>query len=160
MNRITLIQARSVLTAQETRSSLPYDYTINPYRGCLFGCSYCYASRFVHEDAEKKADWGTWVEVKTNAVDALQGQGEIHVSFNASTTEVITEIADTGKGIAPEIVSRLFEPFATFGKAKGSGLGLSICRKIIEDHRGWIRARNEPSGGAVFSFGLPLLTQS
>lgn len=71
MNRITLVQARSVLTAQEGKSSLPFDYTINPYRGCLFGCSYCYASRFVHEDAEKKADWGTWVEVKANAVDAL-----------------------------------------------------------------------------------------
>jgi len=82
VNRITLIQARSVLTAQESRSSLPYDYTINPYRGCLFGCSYCYASRFVHEDAEKKADWGTWVEIKTNAVDALQR--ESHKLFGKS----------------------------------------------------------------------------
>jgi len=82
VNRITQIQARSVLTAQESRSSLPYDYTINPYRGCLFGCSYCYASRFVHEDAEKKADWGMWVEVKTNAVDALQR--ESHKLFGKS----------------------------------------------------------------------------
>jgi signal transduction histidine kinase len=95
-----------------------------------------------------------------NAVDALQGQGEIRISFELSPTEVITEIADTGKGIAPEILGRLFEAFATFGKAKGSGLGLSICRKIIEDHKGWLRARNDPSGGAVFSFGLPLLPQS
>jgi len=82
VNRITQIQARSVLTAQESKSSLPYDYTINPYRGCLFGCSYCYASRFVHEDAEKKADWGMWVEVKTNAVDALQR--ESHKLFGKS----------------------------------------------------------------------------
>jgi DNA repair photolyase len=63
---------KSVLTAQARHSSIPYDYTINPYRGCLFGCSYCYASRFVHEDADKRAEWGDWVEVKRNALDALQ----------------------------------------------------------------------------------------
>ncbi|MDQ2733021.1 MAG: radical SAM protein [Armatimonadota bacterium] len=72
MNEITQIQARSVLTQQSRHSSIPYDYTINPYRGCLFGCSYCYASRFVYDDADKKAEWGRWVEVKKNAVDALQ----------------------------------------------------------------------------------------
>lgn len=82
VNRITQIQARSLLTAQESKSSMPFDYTINPYRGCLFGCSYCYASRFVHEDSEKKAAWGTWVEVKTNAVDALQR--ESHKLFGKS----------------------------------------------------------------------------
>jgi DNA repair photolyase len=72
MNLITDITVRSVLTAQNTKGRLPYDYTINPYRGCLFGCSYCYASQFVFDDAGKKADWGHWVEVKKNAVDALQ----------------------------------------------------------------------------------------
>lgn len=66
------IAVRSVVTAQGGRSGIPFDFTINPYRGCLFGCSYCYASRFVHEDADKKAAWGHWVEVKRNAVDALQ----------------------------------------------------------------------------------------
>jgi DNA repair photolyase len=71
-NLITEIEVRSALTAQSRRSSIPFDYSINPYRGCLFGCSYCYASKFVHEDSVKKADWGHWVEVKKNAVDALQ----------------------------------------------------------------------------------------
>jgi DNA repair photolyase len=70
--QITQIEVRSALTAQSRRSRIPCDYTINPYRGCLFGCSYCYARQFVYEDADKKADWGHWVEVKTNAVDALQ----------------------------------------------------------------------------------------
>jgi DNA repair photolyase len=69
---ITEIEVRSVLTAQQGQRGIPCDYTINPYRGCLFGCSYCYASKFVHENASKKADWGHWVEVKKNAVDALQ----------------------------------------------------------------------------------------
>lgn len=90
-----------------------------------------------------------------NAMDVLLNSGEIRVRFETTPQEVITEIEDTGKGIAPEIADRLFEAFATFGKAKGSGLGLSICKKIVEDHKGWIRARNQPEGGAVFSFGLP-----
>jgi signal transduction histidine kinase len=68
----------------------------------------------------------------------------------------VTEIEDTGPGIAPEIAGQLFEAFATHGKAHGTGLGLSICKRIIEDHRGWISARNESGRGAVFSFGLPL----
>jgi DNA repair photolyase len=69
---ITQIEVRSALTAQSGRSRIPCDYTINPYRGCLFGCSYCYARQFVYEDADKKADWGHWVEVKANVIDALQ----------------------------------------------------------------------------------------
>lgn len=76
MNEVTQIEARSVLTQQSRHSSIPYDYTINPYRGCLFGCSYCYASRFVYDDADKKAKWGKWVEVKKNAVDALQRESQ------------------------------------------------------------------------------------
>ena len=60
-----------------------------------------------------------------------------------------------GRGIAPEIAGQLFEVFATHGKAHGTGLGLSICKRIIEDHQGWISARNQPGRGAVFSFGLP-----
>jgi len=65
-------------------------------------------------------------------------------------------VADTGPGIAPEIAERLFEAFASFGKAHGTGLGLSICKRIVEDHNGWIAARNGDGGGAVFSFGLPM----
>ncbi|HEX5323697.1 MAG TPA: radical SAM protein [Capsulimonadaceae bacterium] len=72
MNRITPIEVKSVLTKQAGKQRIPYDFTINPYRGCLFGCSYCYASKFVHDDDDKKAEWGHWVEYKKNAVDALQ----------------------------------------------------------------------------------------
>lgn len=71
MNRISAIVVKSVLTQQAGRQSIPYDYTINPYRGCLFGCCYCYASKFVHDDPDKKAEWGFWVEYKKNSVDAL-----------------------------------------------------------------------------------------
>ena len=89
MNLITTVQVKSVLTRQSRFSSIPYDFTINPYRGCLFGCSYCYASKFVHGEDEKKAGWGQWVEIKQNALEAffresrkLQGKA---VFFSSAT---------------------------------------------------------------------------
>lgn len=90
-----------------------------------------------------------------NATDAMSVGGVILLRFHVANDEVITEIEDSGPGIAPEIADRLFDAFATYGKAHGTGLGLSICKKIVEDHRGSISARNEPGRGAVFSFTLP-----
>jgi len=91
-----------------------------------------------------------------NATDAMPGGGKIFLRFKATPKEIVTEIEDSGSGIAPEIADRLFDAFATYGKAHGTGLGLSISKKIIEDHQGRISARNEPGRGAIFSFALPL----
>jgi signal transduction histidine kinase len=91
-----------------------------------------------------------------NATDAMPRGGTVFVRFLKENNELITEIEDTGSGIAPEIANTLFEAFATFGKEHGTGLGLSICKKIIEDHQGRIWARNQPGRGAVFAFALPL----
>src|SRR5207244_5155342 len=91
-----------------------------------------------------------------NAIDVMPDGGKITLRFRCTDNEVLTEVEDSGPGIAPEIASRLFEPFATHGKAHGTGLGLSICKRIVEDHKGQIRARSEPQRGAVFSFTLPL----
>jgi signal transduction histidine kinase len=90
-----------------------------------------------------------------NACEAMPGGGTITLRFRVTDDEVVTEVADTGGGIAAEIEPRLFEAFATHGKASGTGLGLSICKRIIEDHKGRISARNE-GPGAVISFSLPL----
>jgi len=90
-----------------------------------------------------------------NATEAMSGDGQVTLRFTQDANEVITEMADTGSGIAPEMADKLFQPFATHGKAHGSGLGLSICKKIIADHGGRIWATNDPNGGAVFSFALP-----
>jgi len=91
-----------------------------------------------------------------NATDAMTSGGRILIRFEIVGGEIITEIEDTGPGIAPEIADRLFDAFATYGKAHGTGLGLSICKKIVEDHHGRISARNEPRRGAIFSFALPV----
>ncbi len=92
-----------------------------------------------------------------NAVDVMPGGGTVTLRFRVQDREVVTEFADTGPGLAPEIEARLFQPFATHGKKHGTGLGLSICKRIIEDHRGHIQAHSEPGRGAVFSFTLPRL---
>jgi signal transduction histidine kinase len=91
-----------------------------------------------------------------NATDAMPTGGKIILRFSISGGDAITEIEDTGPGIAQEVADRLFDAFVTFGKAHGTGLGLSISKKIIEDHHGRISARNEPGRGAVFSFALPI----
>lgn len=97
-----------------------------------------------------------FINLVHNATDAMPGSGTITLRFRPSAQEVVTEIADTGPGIAPEMAEKLFQPFATHGKGHGSGLGLSICKKIVEDHGGRIWGWNDPAGGAVFAFSLPL----
>lgn len=92
-----------------------------------------------------------------NAVDEMPDGGRITLRFAQEDAELRIEIEDTGRGIAPEIAQSLFRPFATHGKAHGTGLGLTICKKIVEDHRGRIWAQSgEPGKGATFCFTLPL----
>ncbi len=91
-----------------------------------------------------------------NAVDEMQGGGKIFLRFALEPGAVRVEIEDTGRGIAPEIAESLFQPFATHGKAHGTGLGLTICKRIVEDHGGKIWVRSEPGKGATFLFTLPL----
>lgn len=91
-----------------------------------------------------------------NAVDEMQPGGTVNLRALVRNGELVTEVQDSGPGIAPEIASRLFEPFATHGKQNGTGLGLSICKKIVEDHGGNISARSEPGQGATFVFTLPM----
>ena len=97
-----------------------------------------------------------FINLVLNATDAMPSSGTITLRFSQAAREVVTEIADTGSGIAPEMAEKLFQPFATHGKGHGTGLGLSICKKIVEDHGGRIWARNDPAGGAIFAFSLPL----
>ena len=74
--------------------------------------------------------------------------------------EVVVSIKDTGIGIDPEIVPRLFTKFATTSET-GTGLGLFICKSIVAAHGGRIWAENNPDskGGAVFELSLPLSEQ-
>ena len=91
-----------------------------------------------------------------NATGMMPGGGNIFLRFHVVDTEIVTEIEDTGRGIAPEVLAQLFEPFAQRGKSRGAGIALPLCKKIIEDHRGRIWVRSEPEHGAIICFALPL----
>lgn len=95
------------------------------------------------------------VNLFVNALDAMPHGGRLGVQLDGSPPDGIRlTVADTGDGISPEVMDRLFTPF-TSTKPTGSGLGLSISRRIIEEHGGRIRAANRPEGGACFTFTLP-----
>jgi signal transduction histidine kinase len=91
-----------------------------------------------------------------NAQDAMPGGGVVQLRFRVADGEVTTEIEDDGPGIAPEVAQGLFEPFVTQGKPHAAGLGLSICKRIVEDHHGRIAARSGAGRGAVFTVTLPI----
>jgi signal transduction histidine kinase len=65
-------------------------------------------------------------------------------------------VSDTGMGITPEQLERLFQPFFTT-KAHGIGLGLPITRRLVEDHRGHLLVESQPGNGATFSIRLPII---
>jgi two-component system, LuxR family, sensor kinase FixL len=92
-----------------------------------------------------------------NAIEAMDGspRRELTISSHAAGSELVQlEIADTGPGIADDIRSRLFQPFITT-KENGMGVGLSICRTIIESHGGRLWSEPGADCGTVFSFTLP-----
>lgn len=72
-------------------------------------------------------------------------------------SNVVMRVRDIGTGIAHDGIDHLFEPFYTT-KAKGIGMGLAVCRSIVEDHGGRIRAENNPDRGATFTIELPAVT--
>jgi two-component system, NtrC family, sensor histidine kinase HydH len=93
------------------------------------------------------------VNLLLNALDALPRGGKIFLDVMRGE-QVEVQIRDTGPGILPRIRARLFEPFVS-SKETGVGLGLSICKRLIEAHGGAIRGDNSSDGGALFAFTLP-----
>lgn len=93
-----------------------------------------------------------------NALEAMQemtgGLKELHISTRALDQQMVeVAVADTGPGIAPEIMARLFQPFVT-SKPHGMGIGLSISRTIVEAHGGTLTAEAAPGGGTIFRMNL------
>ncbi len=96
-----------------------------------------------------------------NAIEAMHEttRRELTVATVAQPGQMVEiSVADTGAGIAPEIVSQLFQPFVTT-KPQGMGVGLSISRTIIEAHGGRLWAEPNPKGGTIFRFTLKVLTR-
>jgi two-component system sensor histidine kinase HydH len=95
------------------------------------------------------------VNLLRNARDASPAGQPIDVALDMQTDRhLVIEVRDRGEGIPKGEEERVFEPFYT-RRAKGTGLGLALARRIVEGHGGAITARNHPDGGAVFSVRLP-----
>jgi len=94
-----------------------------------------------------------------NARDAMDEGGTIHVEVRSSHAgaAVAASVTDQGSGIAPEIRERIFEPFFTT-KGQGLGLGLALCRSIVERYHGRIQAENTAAGGCCFVLSFPSMS--
>jgi len=95
------------------------------------------------------------LNLMVNGLQAMPHGGTLTLEAKTLNGNVVISVTDTGTGIAPENLPRIFEPYFTT-KAKGTGLGLAISRRIIEAHGGTITAANVPGGGGRFEISLPL----
>jgi hypothetical protein len=92
-----------------------------------------------------------------NARDAMPSGGRLEVRTSLEGSRAQVEVADSGSGIAPEHLHRIYDPFFTTKAArKGTGLGLSVSYGIIQEHDGSIEVSNRPAGGALFHIAFPL----
>ena len=98
-----------------------------------------------------------FLNLLTNAAQAIEGEGKIHIHTTAESRGVKIRVLDTGCGMSEEVLVKIFEPFFTTKPVgSGTGLGLSIVFRIIEDHGGRIEAHSEPGKGSEFIIHLPL----
>jgi len=92
-----------------------------------------------------------------NAIEAMPGGGRIEVRARSLPDAVVLSVADTGPGISPDVRAHLFEPFFSVkATGQGTGLGLVICKDLIEKQGGSITAANRPEGGAEFTVTIPV----
>jgi signal transduction histidine kinase len=100
--------------------------------------------------------------IAANARDAMGGKGRLHLAAEMASPStgdgpprLVLTVADEGPGVPAEIRDRLFEPFVTRGKKSGTGLGLAVARRFVEDHGGTLELLPE-GPGARFRIALPL----
>jgi len=93
-----------------------------------------------------------------NALQAMKGRGTLHVSTVLTDTVVMTTISDSGPGIPKQHLSKLFDPFfTTKGQGEGSGLGLTVARRIIKKFGGDIRIESQEGNGTSCIVTLPVI---
>lgn len=95
-----------------------------------------------------------FINIFSNAIDAMRGEGSLNITVADEDHSVRINISDTGLGIPPEVIPRIFDPFFT-RKEKGTGLGLAIVYSIIKKHNGDITVQSVPDKGATFTITLP-----
>ncbi len=112
-----------------------------------------------HVEASRAHLQQVCLNITMNAIDAMPNGGTLTIAVRPEikrSAGVLLTFTDTGKGIAPDDLKRIFEPFFTNGKAKGVGLGLTITHDIIERHGGQLTITSPPGSGAVVEVWLPV----
>ena len=98
-----------------------------------------------------------FMNILSNAIQAIDGKGEISIETALEDKNVVISVRDSGKGMPGEVRKRIFEPFFTTKKmGKGSGLGLAISYNIITQHHGKISVDSEPGEGTEFIIAIPV----
>jgi len=98
-----------------------------------------------------------FMNLLVNAIQAIEGTGTIWVRMKTEDRTIRIDVQDTGVGIAPEHLDKVFDPgFTTKGVGVGTGLGLSICHQIMTDHQGSIQVVSEKGRGSTFTLILPI----
>jgi signal transduction histidine kinase len=98
-----------------------------------------------------------FMNLLVNAIQAIDGKGQIRVQTRLENKQIKVAISDSGSGIKPEHLEKIFDPgFTTKGVGIGTGLGLSISARIAQDHRGSISVESELGKGTTFLISLPL----
>jgi len=96
-----------------------------------------------------------FVNLLMNAHEATAPEGRVQVEITTTADRVIVAVVDTGPGVPPELLERVFDPFFST-KERGSGLGLAICASIAQTHGARIKATNREAGGALFTVDFPV----
>lgn len=107
---------------------------------------------YVDSDQLKQA----FINIIFNAVQAIEGSGKIYINLQVENNYVVICFKDTGKGIERIKLEKIFEPFYTT-KSSGTGLGMSISHRIIEDHNGYMEVASELNNGTTISIYLPFI---
>jgi len=119
--------------------------------------------RDLHFCDEINVDAGRFVRVllnlAKNSIEAMGKGGVLRLGLRQQGDRAIFHISDTGCGIPAEVRAKLFEPFVTHGKSKGTGLGMAIAKSVIEAHGGALALRSKPGIGTTIEISLPTLPQ-
>lgn len=132
---LSLLQPKSFLMGHELK-------VISPTKAVM-----------IEADAEQLKQ--VLINLIQNGLESLTKKGRVEVKWKELHGRVIIRIQDTGCGIKPEHFSRIFDPFFTT-KGDGTGMGLSVCHRIINDHGGQVHVTSQPGRGTTFNIHLPL----
>jgi signal transduction histidine kinase len=127
---------------------------------CLLPGKNIQLTKDIHYDGNLYIDLPRFLRVLSNlvknALEAMPNGGILTLAIERVDDAVVIRISDTGVGIPPDILAKLFEPFVTHGKTHGTGLGMAIAQSIITAHKGTISASSVQGGGTTIEIRMPL----